>query len=166
MQAGSLTGSTFVLMSGAVIPAGLNTNEIGIELHWKAGPAGKEFSSQYFVEKVATGGIRALTPLSPVHLKKLAQPNGDVNFTWIRRGRTDADNWLATEIPLGEAVESYRIRIVSVAAALIREAYSPVADWLWTAAMQAADAAAAPFSIEIAQMSEAAGAGIAARLTL
>ncbi len=166
MQAGSLTGSTFVLMSGAVIPAGLNTNEIGIELHWKAGPAGKEFSSQYFVEKVATGGIRALTPLSPVHLKKLAQPNGDVNFTWIRRGRTDADNWLATEIPLGEAVESYRIRIVSVAAALIREAYSPVGSWLWTSAMQAADAASAPFSIEIAQMSEAAGAGIAARLTL
>ena len=144
MAAGASAGAALVALNGAVSAAGLNANETGIELHWKVGPVGKDFTPQYFGEKIAAGGIRALTPLAPVHLNKRMLANGDMEFSWIRRSRLDADTWLGSEIPLGEAGENYRIRLLSAANALVREAASSSAQWLWTQAMQAADAPLLP----------------------
>jgi hypothetical protein len=166
MMEGALAGAAFVVLNSAVTPAGLNANEIGIELHWKMGPTGKDLSSQFFAEKIATGGIRALTPLAPVHLAKQVEANGDAGITWIRRGRLDADNWLAAEIPLGEASEAYRIRILNAAGAKVREASATGPHWIWTNAMQASDGPLNPVSIEITQMSEVVGLGIPALLLL
>lgn len=166
MMAGALAGAAFVILNSAVTSAGLGSNEIGIELHWKVGPAGKDLSGQFFAEEIATGGVRALTPLAPVHLAKQVEANGDAVFTWIRRGRVDADNWLAAEIPLGETSETYRIRILSASGTTIREANAAAPLWIWTNSMQASDAPLNPVAIEICQMSEAVGSGIPALLNL
>jgi GTA TIM-barrel-like domain/Putative phage tail protein len=165
MAAGAPAGAAFVALNGAAA-AGLNANESGIELHWKVGPAGKDFTPQFFGEKVAAGGVRALTPLAPVHLKRHMLANGDVEFSWIRRSRVDADSWLGSEIPLGEAAENYRVRLLSAADTLIREAVSPSPQWLWTQSMQAADAPMLPAKLELSQISEAVGAGAPALLAL
>ena len=52
-----------------------------------------------------------LRPLRPVHLNAI--PMGpDLAFSWIRRSRIDADSWAGQDVPLGEAVERYHLRIV------------------------------------------------------
>ena len=48
--------------------------EEGLALNWRVGPTGAEFSSANFVALAETGGVRALLPLSPVHLR--ATPDG------------------------------------------------------------------------------------------
>jgi hypothetical protein len=164
--AGALAGAALVSLNGAVAAAGLNASETGIELHWKVGPVGKDFTPQYFGEKIAVGGIRALTPLAPVHLKKRALENGDIEFSWVRRSRIDADTWLSGDIPLGEAGESWRIRLLSAADTVVRETASSTPTWLWTQSMQAADAPLVPAKLALAQISEAVGAGVPALLPL
>jgi GTA TIM-barrel-like domain/Putative phage tail protein len=166
MNAGAPAGAAFVVLNGAVAAAGLSASETGIDLHWRAGPSGKDFTSQYFGEKIAAGGIRALTPLAPVHCKSRMLSNGDVEFSWIRRSRIGADNWLGIEIPVGEPQELYRIRLLSAAGGSVREAVSSSPAWLWTQAMQAADTPMMPVKLELAQISEAVGAGVPALLPL
>lgn len=105
----------FILLDGAVVPAGLQVSEIGLELNWRVGTAGKAFSDEFFDTVRSSGGLRGLRPLSPVHLKVGRLANDDLSFNWIRRGRIDADgwpdNWFFEDIPLGEEREAYRIEI-------------------------------------------------------
>jgi hypothetical protein len=110
--------------------------------------------------------LRALTPLSPTHLKKRAQADGTIQFSWVRRSRIDADNWLGADVPLGEAGENYRVRLVNASGAVVREAASTAPSWAWTPTMQAADAALLPVRLEVSQLSETVGAGIAASVAL
>jgi GTA TIM-barrel-like domain/Putative phage tail protein len=166
MAAGAPAGAAFVALNGAVAAAGLNANEAGIELHWRVGPSGKDFTPQFFGEKAAAGGVRSQLPLGPAHLNKRMLANGDAEFSWIRRSRIDADSWLGSEIPLGEAAENYRVRLLSAANVLVREAVSSSSKWLWTQSMQAADAPLLPSKLELSQVSEAVGAGIPALLAL
>ncbi len=166
MLAGAAARADFVLLNSAVSAAGLNASEIGIELNWRAGPVGKDFSVDFFSAQTAAGGVRALTPLSPVHLKKKAQADGTIQFSWVRRSRIDADSWLGADVPLGEAEESYRIRLVNEGGAVVREASVSAPLWAWTPSMQAADAGFLPVALEAAQMSEAIGAGVPARVAL
>ena len=164
--AGAAAGAAFVLLDSSVADAGLTPDETGVELHWRVGAAGKDFTSQYFAEKIAAGGLRALMPLSPTHLSKTEQEGGDAVFSWIRRSRVNADTWLGSDVSLGEASESFRIRLLNVSGGTVRESISPVPQWTWTPAMQIADTPLAPVAIEIAQISEAIGAGIPAVLAL
>jgi hypothetical protein len=166
MLAGAAAGADFVLLNSAVSAAGLNASEVGIELNWRAGPVGKDFSPEYFTAQTAKGGIRALTPLSPAHLKKMAQADGTIQFSWVRRSRIDADNWLGADIPLGETVENYRIRLTNGGGAVVRETNVSSPFWAWTPSMQAADAALVPVTIQVAQVSQAAGAGVSSSLSI
>ena len=105
-------------------------------------------------------------PLSPAHLKKQQQADGSIQFSWVRRSRVDADGWLGTDIPLGEAAERYRISILNASGAVIRQSERSEPQWLWTASLQAADAVLSPAKFEVAQLSEAIGAGIPASVAL
>jgi len=157
-------GTPFILLDGAVMPAGLKARETGLALHWRIGAAGQDFSERYFSMVTMTGGIRALEPLEPVHLSGRADEQGNLHIAWIRRGRIDADSWLAAEIPLGEEREAYRIEIRS-SGKLIRSAEVARPEWLYPAALRLADfgslASAVDFSV--AMISSAAGAGRFAR---
>lgn len=154
----------FILLDGAVMPAGLKARETGLALRWRIGAAGQDFSDRYFSTVTMTGGIRALEPLEPVHLSGRTDARGDLHIAWIRRGRIDADSWLATEIPLGEEREAYRIDIRN-SGKLIRSTEVTRPEWLYPAALRLADfgslASAVDFSV--AMISSAAGAGRFAR---
>ncbi|MGU3574767.1 glycoside hydrolase TIM-barrel-like domain-containing protein [Brucellaceae bacterium C25G] len=102
--------ASFILLDGAVVPVGLEAQEVGLELNWRLGTAGRPFSSDFFDTMTVTGGLRALRPLSPVHLKAKKRDEGTY-FTWIRRGRIDADSWLGDDIPLGEERERYQLEL-------------------------------------------------------
>jgi len=97
---------------------------------------------------VFSGGERALTPLSPVHLRGRRGADGVVRFSWVRRGRVDADTWLSADIPLDEPSEAYRLDILSGAAGVRRvETTSP--DFTYAAASELADFGAAQTAIRI-----------------
>lgn len=46
-----------------------------------------------------------------MHLRARRNADG-IAISWVRRGRVDADDWDATEIPLDEAEEGYRVDIL------------------------------------------------------
>ncbi len=168
MAAGAPAGADFVLMDDALRTAGLLPAECGLALTWRVGPAGYDFSSDNFMQQVETGGIRASLPLAPVHLRGKRSASGDLAISWIRRGRIDADNWLAAEIPLGGETEAYRIEIGPVGGDPVRTATSSSSNWLYQASQIAADFSPVPQEIEVSvsQLSATAGWGIEAKRRL
>jgi hypothetical protein len=90
MNAGALSGAEVVVLNNAVSSLDLATSEIGLTLNWIAEAAGTSFAASGPLS--FAGGVRAETPLSPVHLRAARADSGDVTITWVRRGRTNADN--------------------------------------------------------------------------
>ncbi len=69
MEAGSAAGSFALVLDEAVQPAGLQASEIGLELNWRVSPSGLLVTGDNISSWSGEGGVRALTPLSPVHLR-------------------------------------------------------------------------------------------------
>ncbi|SIQ49012.1 Putative phage tail protein [Rhizobium sp. RU33A] len=108
--AGAAAGAEVVVLDEAVRSLGLGNAERGAAQNWILEPMGlvTELSGPH----VFAGGLRAETPLSPVHAKVLRQAAGDLAITWIRRSRIEADAWTDGEVPLDEAQECYRLEIL------------------------------------------------------
>ncbi len=160
MQAGAEEGAWFVLLDGAVVPAGLLTAEDGLTLNWRVGPAGEQFSDTSFSTQPQEGGLRGRTPLSPAHLGAAAA-GGDIAVSWIRRGRVDADSWSGSDIPLGEETEAYLVEVAPDGGGAVRSVNVDSPAWLYEAADIAADFSALPAEIVITvrQLSASAGPG-------
>lgn len=105
---GAPVGAPVVVLDSAAVPIGLRGNEIGVPLDWQV----RRGSENRMVGTEMTAGLRALTPLSPVHLRAGREANGAVRLSWIRRGRFDADSWLGADIPLDVPRERYRVQIL------------------------------------------------------
>lgn len=148
-----------------VVKAGLAPEQAGLTLNWRIGPAGRDFAGPAFVQLQAAGGVRALLPLSPVHLRLARRDNGDAVLSWVRRGRIDADSWLGEEIPLGEERERYRITIAPLGAAALRTVETVEPRLIYTQAQQALDFPVRPAAIEVTirQIGVGAGAGLPGR---
>ncbi|MGC4410365.1 hypothetical protein D4A92_13705 [Rhizobium rosettiformans] len=116
MAAGAAAGAEIVALDEAVRPLGLINAERGAAQNWILEPMGlvTELSGPH----VFAGGLRAETPLSPVHAKVLRQAAGDLAISWIRRSRIEADGWTEGEVPLDEAEERYRLEILDGATVL------------------------------------------------
>ena len=110
MTAGAATGAEVVLLDAAVRPLGLVNAERGTAQNWILEPLGlvTELSGPF----VFDGGLRAETPLSPVHARVVRQVSGDLRISWIRRSRVEADAWADGDVPLDEAQERYRLEIL------------------------------------------------------
>ena len=128
---------------------------------WRVGPTGLDGSGLNVAESTAVGGQRAALPLAPVHLRA-RRAGADVVFSWIRRGRVDADGWDASDIPLGEAVEQYRVEIAAPGGMPVRTVVTAEPRWLYEAAMIVADFTAPPAAIDVTvrQFSVTAGWGV------
>ncbi|MFS2326235.1 glycoside hydrolase/phage tail family protein [Brucella sp. H1_1004] len=151
-------GTPFILFDGGVQSIGLTPSEIGLELNWRVGAAGKPFSDEYFDTVKTIGGLQALRPLSPVHLKVDQLSNGDLSFNWIRRGRVDADNWMGADIPLGEDRESYSVEVWQ-SEVRVRTIEVSTASWTYPSAARLAEVGSSPFEVRIAMLSTRVGAG-------
>jgi hypothetical protein len=165
--AGAEVGARFVVLDDAVRPAGLLTSEIGLELNWRVAPVGSDFSADSVASHTGIGGQRALMPLAPVHLRAKPGVNG-VSLNWIRRGRLDADNWSAAEIPLGEEREEYQVQIAGTGGAVVRTATTATPSFLYDGAAIEADFGSMPGEIEVTirQLSLAAGWGVPATIRI
>ena len=105
-----------------------------------------------------------MRPFSPCHLR--AEPGATGwDFRWVRRTRIDGDSWQGYEVPLGETTELYLVRVLE-GTAVKREVTVGAASWSYPAALQAADGIAGAFTLEVAQVSDVYGPGLAARITV
>ncbi len=162
-------GTPFILLDDTLLPAGLHQSESGLLLNWRAGATASDFTDDYFQTQQSTGGVKALQPLSPVHLRSRKMADGDIVFRWIRRGRIDADNWLGEDIPLGEQTEKYQISVWHDAELLYRTDVTESL-FVYTRALQevggASDAVSetVQLTMRVAQISQAYGAGAHAEL--
>lgn len=109
MAAGSGAGAPVVILDAAVVPLGLSAEERGRRMNWiaeGAAAAGKHLGPIAF-----SGGLRAETPLAPVHLRATRRA-GAIQCSWVRRGRIEGDDWDAAEILLDEPEERYRVEVL------------------------------------------------------
>ena len=113
---------------------------------------------------LAFDGI-GLRPYAPVHLRAPRVGAGR-EISWIRRTRIDGDSWQGTEVPLGEDVESYILRVRDTGGVLQREAAIGAPGFSYSDAMRASDGVAAPYTIEVAQVSARFGPGPFARIEI
>lgn len=112
--AGATVDAEVVLLDEAVRPLGLDNAERGASQNWILEPMGlvTELSGPH----VFDGGLRAETPLAPVHARVVRRASGDLRMSWIRRSRTEADAWADGEVPLDEGEERYWLEILNGAA--------------------------------------------------
>lgn len=135
MASGHTEGREFVVLDDAVVPLGLEQSEFGLTLNWIAerhGSAGGRAGPIAFA-----GGLRAATPLAPVHLRA-ARVSGGTRLSWIRRGRIAADSWSGTDIPLDEPEEAYLVEILD-GGSVVRSATVNAPEYLYASALELAD---------------------------
>jgi len=164
LAAGTPAGSPVVVLDAAVQPLGLAASERGRRLNWIAEAAGRAGApaGPFAFE----GGLRAETPLAPVHLFG-ERRRGGVLLRWIRRGRMEADGWDATDIPLDEPFERYRVEVLD-SGAVRRAAEVSEPFWLYSAAAELTDFPTLRdhISVRVRQLGRAVPSGVAAQALL
>ncbi len=106
-------------------------------------------------------------PYRPCHLQLRIKAEA-IEFAWLRRGRVDADLWHEGDIPLAEAAERYRVRILAQSEVL-REAYPERPVWIYENAWYISDLKANNMNglrFEVAQLSERFGPGPSAYMII
>ena len=163
MRTGAASGAAVIVIDSAVAPLGLRLEEAGRDLNWIAEASGTVAAGGAPIS--FAGGVRALTPLSPVHLRAARQASG-IALSWIRRGRLSADGWSAAEIANNEGFERYRLEIVD-GGSVIRTVETSAPDWLYASADELADFGAAQTSLtfRVSQASKHLPWGVARRAT-
>lgn len=165
MFSGHAMDTQAVVLDETVRPLGLDVEEVGRLSNWIVDAVGSPEGQAG--PYAFAGGERALTPLAPVHLRGERGPDGAARFSWTRRGRIDSDTWLATDIPLDEPNEAYRLDILSGSTVVRRfEVTAPAC--LYPSASELADfgAAQASITIRVHQLGRAIPLGLAAQATL
>ncbi|SJZ64829.1 baseplate multidomain protein megatron [Consotaella salsifontis] len=162
MAAGAAAGNPFVLLDEATSSLQLRPGEIGGENHWRISPTGRPLDPATRVEAVAALGLRAMRPLSPVHLRATFETDGGLALAWVRRTRTDGDRWDGIEVPLGETGELYRITLAGEdGRSLVLESTTPMVTVGAASQLEAFGRLPPRLSASVCQVSMEFGAGTA-----
>jgi hypothetical protein len=102
------------------------------------------------VEAEASVTGEALRPPSPVHLRAAWTAAGDLKIGWVRRSRGGWTWMNGADTPLGEEREAYRVTVAGAFGIVAADVAGPA--FTYSAAQQAADGAARPFTIEVVQL--------------
>ena len=158
------SGSTVVLLDGAPEQIELAPSLRGLVRHYRIGSAQRGYDDPSYVHQTRAFGGVGLRPYAPCHLR--ATWNGaDLALTWVRRTRIDGDSWEAVDVPLGEGSQAYLLRVIE-GGVIRREAVIALPDWVYPAALRAADGLSGPFEIQVAQLSDTFGPGPFARIEI
>jgi hypothetical protein len=153
-------GSMVVLLDGAAEQVDLAPSARNQMRYWRIGPALRDPSDASY--RSVSGAFRGagLRPLSPCHLWVTGS-----TVTWIRRTRIEGDGWDGPDVPLGETEERYSARLVRDGA-LIAQALVSSPRWEVPASTWAQARGGGDFTVEVAQLSDAFGAGPFARMDI
>lgn len=150
-------GSLFVLLDAAVQQIDLPLAARGLPRNYRVVTSGVGYDDPSSIASVNSFAGIGLRPLSVCHLRATAQGD-DLAVTWIRRTRQDGDSWQSLEVPLAEETESYQVQ-VRQNGTVLRESTTMSSAWVYTAAMQMADAISGSAELSVAQVSARYGAG-------
>ena len=150
-------GSTVVLLNGAAQQIALSPAERGLEQHYRIGPAARPLDDPSYRHRVESFAGNGWRPYAPAHLRA-ARQGSDLAFAWVRRTRIEGDSWASVDVPLGEERERYLVQVLS-GGKVAREQICDAPSWTYAATEQAADGVAAPFAVQVAQISERYGPG-------
>ncbi len=164
---GFSAGARIVLLESTIQQMALGLSDIGREYYLKHGPADKDLGDVTYITNQRTFTGRGLRPYSPVHID-FTESTGDYTITWIRRTRINGDSWDYTDdVPLNEAYEKYEVDVLDGGGTVVRTlTVTDDTEVTYTAAQQATDGISAPFNVDIYQMSDQVGRGIARRATI
>jgi hypothetical protein len=150
-------GCLFVLLGPAVRQISLRESEVGLPRTYRVGPLARGYADPDAVQRVDAFWAIGRRPYRVAHLRR-TESGTTHRFGWIRRTRLDGDGWRIVEVPLGEAIEAYRL-IVSVAGVAVRQVDLGVPEFDYTAEMREADGVTGAYRLEVAQLSESFGPG-------
>ncbi|MBM2576806.1 glycoside hydrolase/phage tail family protein [Jannaschia sp. Os4] len=132
---------------------------VGRVRNLRYGPAARGVDHSTFHGSAVFLGARGLRPFAPVHLC-VRQTGTTTRVEWQRRTRIAGDGWTEDEIPLGEANERYRLRVlVDGTERLRRDVGAPFVE------LPSADVPLGSV-VEVAQLSDRVGVGIAGRVVV
>jgi len=155
-------GSRFVLIDSALEQIALPAAARGLARNYRVGPARRTVDDpSYTAFRLAFDGV-GLRPFAPAHLRTAREEGGALGITWTRRSRIGGDSWDGVDVPLGEEVETYVLRIEQ-GGVVRREVVLSTPYWAFDPAQEAADTGGAPYSVAVAQVSATVGAGYFAR---
>jgi hypothetical protein len=142
-------GEPFVLLdASALVALDAPLAAIGAAVRVQPHGVGDDAEAAAAVRTFAGEGLR---PPAPVHLNAAAQPDGALLLSWVRRSR---GGWLwmsGSDTPLGEEREAYRVTIAGAAGGA-RTVETSEPSFAYAAADRAADAAAFPLTVKVAQL--------------
>ncbi len=154
-------GSRIVVLDGAPTQLEHSLSHRDLARHHRVGPGLRPIddpSYRHYVEAFSGVGLR---PYAPAHLRVVQAANA-LEVSWVRRTRIDGDSWASFEVPLGEDVEAYQVRIIKDGS-ILREVTTTAPHWSYPAALSALDGAVSPFEVQVAQISQSFGPGPFAR---
>jgi hypothetical protein len=150
-------GSKLVVLDARVDQLVLPSSARGAARHFRYGPAKRPLGDPSFRYTVAAFQGNGLRPYPVAHLRARQAADG-LHLAWIRCSRIDGDLWGDADVPLGEAVESYQLRVIRDG--IVRRSVkldTPV--WHYPASLIAADHGGAAYRVEVAQLSDRFGPG-------
>lgn len=150
-------GARVVIFTSALQQIAMPASARGLLRHYRVGLLSAGYEGEDVVHQPHAFAGEGLRPYRPAHLRA-RKAGGDLAITWTRRTRIDGDSWDGVEVPLGEASETYVLRLTS-GGTLLREVVLGAPNFTYTSAMQSADGAAGHITIAAAQRSDAYGAG-------
>lgn len=163
---GAPAGARVVVLDGAGAVLPVRDHEVGSALTVLAVPPGKALNGTAVRSVSVAYEAVERRPLAPVHLK--ARWSGtDIQLSWIRRARVDADAWGYGEVALDEAREAYEVILLdgdeTVATVQVEAAGYKVSEAERSAVFPAGLQNA---RFKVAQISDAYGAGRTAEASL
>jgi hypothetical protein len=157
-------GSKIVLLTQNTPKLSVYSDQLGLEQFMRFGPVGRPMTDSTFrTEQLVING-QYRKPLSVCHLRARHHAEG-TSFTWVRRGRIDADRWTGVDIPLGEEIEQYLVR-VWVGGEVAREVTVSDRQFDYSSTQISADGAGIGYDIEVCQMSQSYGPGASAVISV
>ena len=161
MRAGASADSRFVLLDAAVTSAGLRSGEAGLAMNWRVGPVSRFFGDATYRSFSAVGGLRARRPLAPVHVRVRRMDDGGVRLSWQRRSSANGARGISGVLPLGEAIDAFRIVVAVPGGAALRSVEVSASEWSYEAGAILSDFGSLPATAEfrVAQLSASDGPG-------
>ncbi|WP_299420054.1 glycoside hydrolase/phage tail family protein [uncultured Shimia sp.] len=158
MPAAWPAGSWIVFRSSQLTQLPFAKNNRGQPRHYRIGPAQRGLNAASYTHHMESFEGNGLRPYAPVHLNRVIKSTGDIEVTWIRRARLDADSWDGFEVPLGEENESYLLR-VRRADTIVRELQVFETRWQYQFDDQMVDGGVSGLEVDVAQISAVFGPG-------
>lgn len=151
-------GSTIVLIDRALSQIDLPLSARGLARHYRIGQTSRGFDDVNVTMRVEAFDGIGLRPYPVAQLRARPDLSGGQMLSWIRRTRIDGDSWQAFEVPLGEEMEVYLVRVVQAAVTLAEYSVTSTA-FLYSSVMRGLDGVTGPYRIEVAQVSARFGPG-------